>query len=236
MKLALLEQLLDASQSRSRCALITDLGSGAQQLLTLQHSAGDLSLDDAELARVRRAIGEDRSQIVATPTRELFVEVWSAALRLIIVGGVHTGQSLAPLAKLLGYDVTLIDPRADFASVSRFPDTSLIIEWPGVAIPRLDPDRRTAVVALTHNPRIDDPALIAALLSEAFYIGALGSRRTHEQRRERLGNEGFDSTVLNRVHGPIGLAIGALTPAEIAVSIMAEITAVLRRSPLAGRA
>ncbi len=236
MKLAFLEQLLDANRSRSAGALVTDLGSGAQRLLTLQHSVGDLSLDDEEFARVRRAIDEDRSQIVAMPTREVFVEVWSAALRLIVVGGVHTAQSLVPLAKLLGYDVTLVDPRAAFASAFRFPDTSLIIEWPEVAVPRLEPDRRTAVVTLTHNPRIDDPALIAALRSEAFYIGALGSRRTHEQRRERLGREGFDAAALNRVHGPIGLAIGAMTPAEIAVSIMAEITAVLRRSPLAVRA
>jgi xanthine dehydrogenase accessory factor len=236
VKLAFLEQLLDLNRSRSGLALVTDVGSGEQLLLTLQHSVGDLSLDDEELARVRRAIDEDRSQIVATPTRVLFVEVWSAVLRLVVVGGVHTAQSLVPLANLLGYDVTLVDPRAAFASVSRFPNTSLLIEWPDVAVHRLEPDRRTAVVTLTHNPRIDDQALIVALRSEAFYIGALGSRRTHEQRRERLGGEGFDATALNRVRGPIGLAIGALTPGEIAVSIMAEITAVLRRSPLAVRA
>ncbi len=236
MNLSFLEQLLDASRSRSAGALVTDLGSGAQRLLTLQHSVGDLSLDDEELTRVRRAIDEDHSQIVAMPTRALFVEVWSAALRLIVCGGVHMAQSLAPLAKLLGYDVTLVDPRAAFASAFRFPNLSLIIEWPEVAVPRLEPDRRTAVVTLTHNPRIDDPALIAALRSEAFYIGALGSRRTHEQRCERLGREGFGVAALNRIRGPIGLAIGAVTPAEIAVSIMAEITAVLRRSPLAVRA
>lgn len=236
MKLSFLEQLLDASRSRSTGALVTDLGSGEQRLLTPQHSCGDLSLDDEELAWVRRAIDEDRSQIVAMPTRLMFVEVWSAALRLIVCGGVHTAQSLAPLAKLLGYDVTLVDPRAAFASAFRFPDVSLIIEWPEVAIPRLEPDQRTAVVTLSHNPRIDDPALIAALRSKAFYVGALGSRRTHEQRRERLGREGFDVAALNRVRGPIGLGIGAVTPAEIAVAIMAEVTAVLRRSPLAVRA
>lgn len=236
MKLMLLEQLLDASNSRSGRALVTDLGSGAQRMLTLKHSVGDLSLDDEEVARVRRAIDEDHSQIVLTPTRELFVEVWSAALRLIVVGGVHTAQSLVPLASLLGYEVTLVDPRATFASAPRFPGTSLVIEWPDAAVPRLEPDRRTAVITLTHNPRIDDSALIAALRSEAFYIGALGSRRTHAQRCERLGREGFDTIALNRVRGPIGLAIGALTPGEIAVSIMAEITAVLRRSPSAVRA
>ncbi len=236
MKLTFLEQLLDACHTRSGRALVTDLGSGAQRLITLRHSSGDLSLDDEELARVRQAIDEDRCQIVESSTRELFVEVWSAALRLIVVGGVHTAQSLVPLANLLGYDVTLVDPRAAFASAARFPDTSLIIEWPDAAVARLEPDRRTAVVTLTHNPRIDDLALIAALRAETFYIGALGSRRTHAQRRERLGREGFDATALNRVRGPIGLAIGALTPGEIAVSIMAEITAVLRRSPLAVRA
>ena len=236
MKLAFLERLLDASHPRSGRALVTDLVSGAQRLITLRHSSGDLSLDEAELSRVRLAIEEDRSQIIATPTRELFVEVWSAVLRLIVIGGVHTAQSLVPLAKLLGYDVTLVDPRPAFASAARFPDTPLITEWPDKAVAKLQPDRRTALVTLTHNPRIDDVALIAALRAETFYIGALGSRRTHAQRRERLGREGFDTTAMERVRGPIGLAIGALTPAEIAVSIMAEITAVLRRSPLAVRA
>lgn len=235
MKLAFLERLLDANHPRSGRALVTDLVSGAQRLITLRHSSGDLSLDEAELSRVRRAIEEDRSQIIATPTRELFVEVWSAVLRLIVIGGVHTAQSLVPLAKLLGYDVTLVDPRPAFASAARFPDTPLIIEWPDKAVAKLQPDRRTALVTLTHNPRIDDVALIAALRAETFYIGALGSRRTHAQRRERLGREGFDTPAMDRVRGPIGLAIGALTPAEIAVSIMAEITAVLRRSPLAVR-
>ena len=236
MKLAFLEGLLDASHPRSGRALVTDLVSGAQRLITLRHSSGDLSLDEAEVSQVRRAIEEDRSQIIAMRTRELFVEVWSAVLRLIVIGGVHTAQSLVPLAKLLGYDVTLVDPRPAFASAARFPDTPLIIEWPDKAVAKLQPDRRTALVTLTHNPRIDDVALIAALRAETFYIGALGSRRTHAQRRERLGREGFDTTAMDRVRGPIGLAIGALTPAEIAVSIMAEITAVLRRSPLAVRA
>ncbi len=235
MKLAFLDRLLDASHPRSGRALVTDLDSGAQRLITLRHSSGDLSLDEAELSLVRLAIEEDRSQIIATPTRELFVEVWSAVLRLIVIGGVHTAQSLVPLAKLLGYDVTLVDPRPAFASAARFPDTPLITEWPDKAVAKLQPDRRTALVTLTHNPRIDDLALIAALRAETFYIGALGSRRTHAQRRERLGREGFDTPAMDRVRGPIGLAIGALTPAEIAVSIMAEITAVLRRSPLAVR-
>ena len=236
MKLALLDQLLDAGRSHSGLALVTDLGSGAQQLVTRGNSVGDLSLDEDELIRIRRMIDEDRSQVVATAARELFVEVWSAALRLIVVGAVHTAQPLAPLARLLGYEVTVIDPRAAFASEMRFPGTALVVEWPEVAVPRLEPDGRTAVITLSHNPRIDDPALIAALRSEAFYIGALGSRRTHEQRRQRLAQEGFDAVSLNRIRGPIGLAIGALTPGEIAVSIMAEITAVLRRSALAARA
>ena len=168
LKLEFLEKLLITSDSRSGLALVTELTSGAQRLITPRHSNGDLSLDDEELAQIRRAIDEDRSQIVATPTRELFVEVWSAALRLIVVGGVHTAQSLVPLANLLGYDVTLVDPRAAFASAARFPGTSLLTEWPDTAVARLEPDRHTAVVTLTHNPHIDDLALIAALQRRRF--------------------------------------------------------------------
>jgi xanthine dehydrogenase accessory factor len=152
------------------------------------------------------------------------------------VGGVHTAQALVPLARLVGYDVTVVDPRSAFATPARFPDTKLVTAWPDQAVPGLRPDRRTAIVTLTHNSRIDDPALAAGLRTEAFYIGALGSRRTHAQRCTRLTESGFDAAAIGRIHGPVGLALGALTPGEIAVSIVAEMTAALRRSPLANRA
>jgi xanthine dehydrogenase accessory factor len=192
-------------------------------------------LTEKELVLVYSAIAADKSQLAKLPGRELFIEVWSVSLRLIIVGGVHIAQSLVSIARLMGFEVTMVDPREAFASTSRFPDTVLVHEWPDSAIPKLGPDRRTAIVTLTHNPRIDDPALVAALRSEAFYIGALGSRRTHEQRKERLTREGIDSTVQSRIRAPVGLAIGASTPSEIAMSIAAEIIAVLRSAPAGSR-
>ncbi len=132
--------------------------------------------------------------------------------------------------------MTIIDPRTAFAAPKRFPDTRLVNDWPDEALPALKPDRRTAIVTLTHDPKIDDPGLEAALRSDAFYIGALGSRRTHAKRIERLAAAGFDAAAIARIRGPVGLAIGALTPAEIAISIMAEVTAVLRRAALGARA
>jgi xanthine dehydrogenase accessory factor len=165
-----------------------------------------------------------------------FVEVWNPRPRLLIVGAVHTAQALVPVARLAEYDVTILDPRTAFGSRARFPDVTVINEWPDEALPRLAPDRRTAILTLTHDPKIDDPALVLALRSDAFYIGALGSRRTHAKRIERLREAGFDAAAMSRIRGPVGLAIGARTPAEIAISIMAEITAVLRRAVLANRA
>ena len=163
------------------------------------------------------------------------VEVWNPRPRLLVIGAVHTAQELAPLGRAAGYGITVIDPRTAFGTPARFPDTTVLNDWPDEIIPALAPDRRTAILTLTHDPKIDDRALIAALRSEAFYIGALGSRRTHAKRLERLGEAGFDATALSRIRGPVGLAIGARTPVEIAISIMAEITAVLRRAPLGQR-
>ncbi|MGA2840765.1 MAG: XdhC family protein [Steroidobacteraceae bacterium] len=234
MKLALLDRLLAAGGSAA--ALATDLTTGAQWMVTAQGCVGDGELGTAAMAQVRRSIDEDQSQTIETETGPLFVEVWNPPLRLIVVGGVHTAQALVPLARLVGYDVTVVDPRSAFATPARFPDTKLVTAWPDQAVPGLRPDRRTAIVTLTHNSRIDDPALAAGLRTEAFYIGALGSRRTHAQRCTRLTESGFDAAAIGRIHGPVGLALGALTPGEIAVSIVAEMTAALRRSPLANRA
>jgi xanthine dehydrogenase accessory factor len=145
-----------------------------------------------------------------------------------MIGAVHISQALIPLARLLDHESIVVDPRTAFASLERFPDVELIAEWPDVALPPLKIDRYTAFVALTHDPKIDDPALMHALERECFYIGALGSRKTHARRLERLRDVGLSEQALARIHAPIGLDIGAISPAEIAVSIIAEITAALR--------
>jgi xanthine dehydrogenase accessory factor len=234
VRLALLERLLSLRRAGTPAALATHLASGAQSLVGAHEVEGELALDATDVAQVRRALGDDRSRIIEAAIGPVFVEVWNPALRLIVVGAVHTAQELVPLARLAGYEVTVVDPRTAFGTPERFPGTAIFNDWPTEAFAALQPDRRTAVVTLSHDPKIDDPALSAALRSEAFYLGALGSRRTHAKRIERLREAGFDSSALARIRAPVGLAIGALTPAEIAISIMAEITAVLRRAPLAG--
>jgi len=236
LRLALLERLLALGRTSAPAALVTNLSNGAQLLVTRSSSEGELALRADELSHVLRALDEDQSGVMETTAGPAFIEVWNPGPRLLIVGAVHTAQALVPLARLAGYDVTILDPRTAFGSSARFPDVPLINEWPDEALPRLAPDRRTAILTLTHDPKIDDPALMHALRSDAFYIGALGSRRTHAKRIERLREAGFDEAAMSRIRGPVGLAIGARTPAEIAISIMAEITAVLRRAALANRA
>ena len=233
MRLPLLEELLAAGRTNVPTALVTHLGTGTQALVSKTgRDQGDLPLDSAMRARVFQALDDDQS-VVLDDT--LFVEVWNPRPRLLVVGAVHAAQELVPLALAAGYDVVVIDPRTAFSTSARFPHTTLRHDWPDEAVPALAPDRRTAILTLTHDPKVDDPALVAALRSEAFYIGALGSRRTHAQRIERLKEEGFDDAAISRIRGPVGLAIGARTPVEIAISIMAEITAVLRRAPLGQR-
>jgi xanthine dehydrogenase accessory factor len=160
--------------------------------------------------------------------KEYFVHIHNPTLRLIIIGAVHIAQAVIPIARGTGYAVTVIDPRGAFATGARFPDIELYAEWPDEIMPRVGLDARTAMIALTHDPKIDDPALTAALRSDVFYIGALGSKKTQASRRERLTANGFASTDLTRIHGPIGLEIGAKGAPEIAISIMAEMTRVLR--------
>ncbi|MGB8933462.1 MAG: XdhC/CoxI family protein, partial [Anaeromyxobacteraceae bacterium] len=166
---------------------------------------------------------------------ERFVVVLEPTVRLVIVGAVHLAQPLAGMARVAGYDVTVVDPRAAFATVERFPDATLERGWPAEAVPRLGLDARTALVALSHDRRFDDPALEAALRSEAFYVGALGSRRTQAALRTRLREAGFSAPDLDRLHGPVGLDLGAVTPAEIAVEILAELVGALREAPAARR-
>ena len=235
MKLALLERLLATARTSAPIAVVTNLVTGAQALVSKNGSEGELALHSDDLSRVLTLLDDDRSGTLETAAGLVFVEVWNPKPRLLVIGAVHTAQELVPLARSLGYEVTVIDPRTAFGTPTRFPNTTLRNDWPGEAVPALAPDRRTAILTLTHDPKIDDPALEAALRSEAFYIGALGSRRTHAKRVERLREAGFDDTAIGRIRGPVGLAIGAQTPGEIAISIIAEITAVLRHAPLAQR-
>jgi xanthine dehydrogenase accessory factor len=170
-----------------------------------------------------------KSGMEETPQGQVFLTVHVPSPQLVITGAVHISQTLAPMGQLLGYDVTIVDPRTAFASIERFPDVKVIAEWPDVALPTVGIDHYTAFVALTHDPKIDDPGLDAALKSDCFYIGALGSRKTHARRVERLKTErGFTDNDIGRIHSPIGLDIGSVSPAEIAVAIIGEITQTLR--------
>ena len=177
---------------------------------------------------VATALRRDQSMAAETSRGRAFLQVFNPPLRLLVIGAVHIAQALAPMASLAGYQVTVIDPRRAFATDSRFPDVAMTGDWPDEAMTALAPDRRTAVVALTHDPKLDDPGLDVALRSEAFYIAALGSRRTHAGRLERLQGLGHDEATLARIHGPAGLDIGAVSPAEIAISVLAEMTRALR--------
>ena len=160
---------------------------------------------------------------------ETFVQVFNPPLRMIIVGAVHIAQPLAQIASLAGYAVTLVDPRPAFASAARFPGHQILEDWPDEAIASMAPDARTAVVTLTHDPKLDDPAILATLDTDAFYLGCLGSTRTHAKRLERLADTGVSDTDIGRIHAPVGLNLGGRLPAEIAISVMAQVTQVLRR-------
>src|SRR5690625_5070343 len=229
MKRALLQTLLAARAAKRPVALITEVESGRQLLLDGDRRQGDLPEEPQLIAAAGERLQQDRSGMLEDGRH--FIQIFLPPLRLVIVGAVHIAQALVPMAKLGGYEVTVIDPRRAWATEARFPGTLMITEWPDAAMESLRPDERTAVVTLTHDPKLDDPALLSALRTSAFYIGALGSTRTHAKRLERLRAEGLDEANLERIHGPAGLAIGARSPAEIAVSVMAEMTGVLRRAP-----
>jgi xanthine dehydrogenase accessory factor len=174
-----------------------------------------------------------KSGLVEVRDARYFLELHLPPPRLVINGAVHVSQTLAPMARMLNYDVTIIDPRTAFATPERFPDVPLVAEWPDQALPKVGLDAWTAFVALTHDAKIDEPALEAALAAGCFYVGALGSKKTHGRRVENLRARGVSEEAIARIHAPIGLPIGAASPAEIAVSILAEITLRLRRGPQA---
>jgi xanthine dehydrogenase accessory factor len=230
MKRAILDSLQAARTAKQPAALVTDLKSGRQCLLRDGATQGDLTLDPAQLDAAATAITADRSGPLAEHP-ELFVHVYNPPLRLLIVGAVHISQALVPMAQIAGYEVVVIDPRKAWANTERFPSVRLVDDWPDAAMTALAPDHRSAVVLLTHDPKLDDPALGVALRSPAFYVGALGSRKTHAKRVERLREQGLSEEEITRIHAPVGLALGAKSPAEIAISIMAQITQVLHRVP-----
>lgn len=224
MDLALLSALNRHRAAREAVAVVTDLETGAARLVTGTEAAGD-----ALAAPLAEAFRTGKSGTVEVEGRATFINVHVPPVKLIVIGAVHISQALADMARLVELDCTIIDPRTAFASPERFPQGTLIAEWPDVALPPLKPDRFTAFVALTHDPKIDDPGLTIALRAGCFYIGALGSRKTHAKRLERLAAAGFAEAELARIHAPIGLDIGAVSPAEIAVSILGEIIATQRQ-------
>jgi xanthine dehydrogenase accessory factor len=226
VKLEILRELNADRAARRPVIVITDTASGEQRLVKAKDIASDPLR--AELAKQLRM---GKSGNVEAGGKKLFLNVYAPTAKLVIVGAVHISQALAPMARALDYDVTVVDPRTAFASPERFPDVPLIADWPDVALPPLNVDHYTAFVAVTHDPKIDDPALLHAFARDCFYIGALGSRKTHAKRAERLRAQGASEADIARIRAPIGLDIGAVSPAEIAVSIMAEITAQLRMPP-----
>jgi xanthine dehydrogenase accessory factor len=225
MKLDILSALNTERNARRSAVVVTDVASGEQRLVKAADVAKDPLKDLLE-----KHLRSGKSGMEETAQGRVFLTVHVPAMRLVITGAVHISQALAPIAAMLGYDVTIVDPRTAFASPERFPDVKVLAEWPDTALPPLGVDRYTAFVALTHDPKIDDPALLHALRRECFYIGALGSRKTHGRRVERLKGQGLADADLARIHAPIGLDIGAVSPAEIAVAIMGEITASLRKT------
>lgn len=212
MPVDLLEQLVAARAARTTVAYEVNLETWTRRLVS-----------DAYAAR----FASDRSGV--EDDAATFVAIHNPPLRLALVGAVHIAQALVPMARIAGFDPVIIDPRAAFGSEARFPGERLLDLWPDEALEQVAPDSRTALVLLTHDPKLDDPALHIALGSAAFYIGALGSTRTHAKRVERLTEAGFSADQIARIRGPVGLDIGAASPAEIAVSILAQMVQALRR-------
>lgn len=204
-------------------AMVTQLDTGARSIVSTNDVTGELSLDDGSVTLARDALFHDRSRAFNSDDGEMFAQVFSTPLRMFVIGAVHIAQALVPMAATAGYDITVIDPRGAFATSARFPGVTLSEDWPDEALQQFKPDSRSAVITLTHDPKLDDPALHVALKSDAFYIGSLGSRKTHAGRLERLGEAGFGDMDFARIHAPVGLALGATSPAEIAVSILAQI-------------
>ena len=219
------KKAIDRLTKERPIATLTDIENGNKNFVTNGNVDGHLDLTQEILTDIREAVRDDRSKIYELGGRSHFLQVLNKPLRLLVVGAVHISQALVQVAQVSDFSVTVIDPRGSFATDTRFPGVTVLDQWPDDAIKELAPDNRTAVVTLTHDPKLDDPALEIALKSEAFYIGSLGSKRTHAARLERLAKIGFNEEDCARINGPIGLDLGASSPAEIAVSILAQIIA-----------
>jgi xanthine dehydrogenase accessory factor len=231
MKTSSLYALNDAKRKRLAAVHVTDLSGGEDRVLVegqqFEHPAA---------AQIRKALHSGRSAIIETDDGEIFLNAQRPSPAIVIIGAVHISQSLARIAKLADFEVRIIDPRTGFATSERFNDVDVTADWPIDVLADSPLDRHTALVALTHDPKIDDWPIGQALAAGCFYVGALGSRRTHASRLERLRAQGFDDTALSRIHAPIGLDIGAASPAEIAVAILAEIIQAARVPAPAGEA
>ncbi len=219
----LLARLQEARAAGRPVVLATHLPGGDQLLLPND------AAPEAVLAAAKTVLRQDKSAVAAIDGETWFMHAYNPPLRLVVVGAVHIAQALVPMAAQLGYGITIVDPRRAFATDERFPDVTVSTEWPDDALDALRPDTRTAIVTLTHDPKLDDPALDRALKSDAFYIGALGSRRTHAKRLDRLRELGHADESMTRIRGPVGLDIAAVTAPEIALSILAQIVEVRRR-------
>lgn len=229
MKLTNLKALNEARAAGKSVLLFTDVESGAETLTINGEGTGDVEMTSTLREAAQQARNQDRGRLVEADGKRIFIQIFNPARRLIIVGAVHIAQPLVPMARLAGYAVTVVDPRGAWATPERFPDIEIDSRWPDEALEALKPDVRTAIVTLTHDPKLDDPALAVALRSEAFYIGALGGKKTAGKRVARLTEEGFGPSDFARIRGPVGLDIGAISPAEIAVSIVGQITETLHR-------
>ena len=224
MRLDLIAALNTERAARRAAVVVTELVSGAQRLVRERDFGTDVLA-----AILQSQIRSGKSGIVEAEGGRYFLELHLPPPRMVITGAVHVSQALAPMAKMLAYDVAIVDPRTAFATPERFPDIRLLAEWPDQALPKIGLDHWTAFVALTHDPKIDEAAIEAALKAGCFYVGALGSKKTHARRVEHLRARGLGDDLIARIHAPIGLSIGAASPAEIAVAILAEITLRLRR-------
>lgn len=222
MKAELFDQLVADRAAKRGVAVVTRLDDGTQALVRDDGVEGDLALTAEQLGEARQRLGADRSGALASSDGALFVRCHVGAPRLVVIGAVHVTQALAPMAAIAGFEVVVVDPRRAFATPERLPGVSMTTEWPDEALERLGIDAQTAIVTLTHDPKLDDPALLVALQSPAFYIGSLGSTRTHAKRVERLTEAGLGDAV-GRIHAPVGLDLGGRSPAEIAVAILAQV-------------
>ena len=223
MKAETIAKLKDARTNRRAVTLATRLSDAAETLVFLDAAEGAMANDAALVSAARGAMAVGRSETVDIGGQKIFLNVYVPPARLIIVGAVHIAQTLAPMATMLDFDVTVVDPRGAWATANRFPGVKVVQDWADEAFQQMGLDISTAVVTLTHDPKLDDPALEAALNSDVFYVGALGSKRTHAKRKDRLKEAGITDEQIARIHGPIGLNIGAKSPAEIAISILGQI-------------